>query len=140
MSDLVQNQRFIAEFSSLAAIAQFVNGCCGRWHLSEEATFAVRLAVEEAATNIIEHAYEGSGESLEVRCWVEGQDFVVELHDWGKQFNPNDIAAPDTSARLSDRSAGGLGIHFMRQLMDEVHFSFASDGNRVLMIKRNVAI
>ncbi|MCO6449144.1 MAG: ATP-binding protein [Caldilineales bacterium] len=138
MNARVRISLFPAEFESLPSIAQYVDECCASWHVNADAQFAIRLAVEEAATNIIEHAYNGAGDGLEITCRLDGRDVQVELRDWGQPFDPGNVARPDVTAELAERPIGGLGIHFMQQLMDEVRFSFESDGNRVLMIKRNV--
>jgi len=128
-----------AELQNLAAILDFTVACCQQCGIDEENTFAIRLAVDEAVANVIEHAYEGTGGRLALECWSEGSDFFVQVRDWGRPFAPQSVRQPKLSGSLSRRKAGGLGLHMMRRLMDEVRFSFDEDGNALTMVKRNVA-
>lgn len=135
----VHQLHIIAEVGALPIVNDFMAGCCRAFGLDDEATFAIRLAVDEATTNIIEHAYNGESGSIDLRCWIENCDVFVELRDRGKSFRPADVPPPTTRGPLRARRVGGLGLHFMRQMMDEIKFSQDDEGNRLLMIKRDVA-
>ena len=63
----------------------------------------------------------------EVRAKYAAQGLVVIMRDCGQIFDPSTVPGPDLGARLEERGVGGLGLYFIRQLMDEVNFSFASD-------------
>ena len=87
--------------------------------------YAVQLAVDEAFTNIVEHAY--GGECLEeVDCICQNTEnaLIITLKDCGEPFNPLDVPSPDLESDLEKRKIGGLGLYFMRQLMDEIQFTF----------------
>jgi len=60
----------------------------------------------------------------------------IQVHDTGRPFDPRAVRAPDLEAPLERRETGGLGLHFMRSIMDEVRFEFDQDGNRLTMVKR----
>ncbi len=124
-------------YGALPTIRTFTERCCHECGLDDEQTFWVLLAVEEAITNIIEHAYAGKGGELDMRCWRADGDFYVLLHDRGRPFRPEAIQTPDLSMGLEDRHVGGLGLYFMRRLMDEVQFTFDDEGNHLLMVKRH---
>jgi len=97
----------------------------------------MQLAVDEAVSNIIEHAYEGrEGESIELTCEVDGDRLVVTLLDRGRPFDPSRAPAPDVHAGLSERKVGGLGIYLMRKLVDEVRYQATPSGNRLTLVKR----
>ena len=86
---------------------------------NEKDIFDVQLAVDEALTNIIEHAYAGiKGGKITVQCRLSEskKEFTVKLKDSGKPFDPQTVASPDTDAKLEERKVGGLGIYFMKQL------------------------
>ena len=105
----------------------------------EKAVYNIQLATDEAASNIIEHAYEGiTNGVLELSCGMRGNVLTVVLVDHGEAFDPSEIPIPDLKADLSDRKIGGLGIFLMRKLMDEVHYeSHPEKNNNILtMIKR----
>lgn len=122
---------------NLSRIADFVHRVAHSWGLNERETFAVSMAVDEACTNIIEHAYRGEEGPIEIVCRREGDDCRIVIRDWGHPFDPSKVPEPDLVAPLEEREVGGLGIFFMRRLMDEVHFSFDPDqGNVLTMVRR----
>ncbi|GAB4537387.1 MAG: hypothetical protein Kow0063_24100 [Anaerolineae bacterium] len=106
--------------------------------MDKDAIYAVEMAVDEACTNIIEHAYGGEGRGdIECTCEVNCDKLVVTLRDYGRSFNPSSVPEPDIQAALEDRQEGGLGVYLIRKLMDEVHFEFTPDaGNILTMVKR----
>jgi anti-sigma regulatory factor (Ser/Thr protein kinase) len=105
--------------------------------LNEKATFEVQMAVDEACTNVIKHSYreEEYGE-IALRCEHTENDFVVTIRDHGQPFNPENVPLPDLKCGLDKRRHGGLGLYFMRRLMDEVRFHFDAEGNELTMVKR----
>lgn len=133
-----QELRVAAEPENLSRIGDFIARCCNEWRVEDMEAFRLQLAVDEAAMNVIEHAYEGKGGDLRVVCWVDEHDFCVALQDHGRQFRVEDVPEPKLTGNLEERESGGLGLHFMQQIMDEVVFQFDQDGNRLSMIKRDV--
>ena len=120
-----QSIELAARFENLDTIREFA----GRWAsdcgLGPKRVYQVQLAVDEAFTNIVEHAYGGEcDEFIECKCQIIDAGLEVTLRDCGKIFNPQDIPKPDLAARLEERGVGGLGLYFIRKLMDEVKFSF----------------
>jgi serine/threonine-protein kinase RsbW len=132
-----------AQFESLDKVREFVAWAAGVCGLNEKGIYSVQLAVDEACSNIIEHAYGGEGEEeIECTCHLDESGLTVTIRDCGHPFNPLQVRDPDLNARLEDRDAGGLGLYFIRKLMDEVHFKFVSSGpdkdgcNVLTMVKR----
>lgn len=104
---------------------------------SDKAIYSLQLAADEAASNIIEHAYEGvSDGALELFCEMRGNEIVIVLRDTGRPFDPTGVKEPNLSADLADRQVGGLGIYLMRKLMDSVHYETNPGGNVLIMTKR----
>ena len=116
---------FPARYDSLDAIRDFVGQAAEVCCMDKKSVYAVQMATDEACTNIIEHAYAGeSDNTIECTCRVTGSEITVILSDCGLTFNPNEIPSPELTGDLEERSAGGLGLFFMHQLMDDVHFEF----------------
>ena len=143
LPSLTRSQAFQANYASLDAVRDFVAQAAVECGLAEDAVYAVQLAMDEAFTNIIEHSLGGEcDEDIQCSCTTGDEVLVVMLQDCGRPFNPGSVPEPDLKSDLQDRDVGGLGLYFMRKLMDEVHFSFTelSDGgvgcNTVTMIKR----
>jgi len=139
--DTEQELSFAGRFDSLAAISEFVGRAAEAARLDERAVYAVQLAVDEACSNIIEHAYGGEGRGdIDITCCIDGDGLTVVLRDYGRPFDPNSVPPPDVHASLEDRNGRGLGLYLMRQLMDEVRFEFTPDaGNVLTMVKRKQA-
>jgi len=122
---------------NLATIADFVFKAAQASGLDEKAIFEVQIAVDEACTNVIEHSYgEKENGEIALRCERAEGDFVVTIRDHGQPFNPEDVPPPDLKCGLDKRRHGGLGLYFMRLLMDEVCFPFDTEGNELTMAKR----
>jgi len=122
----------------LAKIAKFVTQAAVQAGLNETAIFAVQMSVDEACSNIIEHAYGGENiGDIDCTCKIDSQGLTVILHDWGAPFDPEKVPEPDLTSPLEKRKEGGLGLFFIRKLMDEVHFEFSAEkGNTLTMVKR----
>ncbi len=136
-------------YDQIRTITQFVTSAAEAAGLDEDTVFHFELCCDEASTNIIEHAYgaEALG-NITVFYKSSSRAFSVTLIDHGRPFNPKDVPAPASfslsnetkepalSEFLDNLQIGGLGIHFMRSLMDEVHYSFGGDaGNRLTLVK-----
>jgi len=142
LKDSTQILRLPARFDSLLPINEFVTAAAKAAGLNASAVYAVQLAVDEAFTNIIEHAYGGEGHGeIECTCRINFNGLTVILRDHGRPFDPTNVPEPDLTAGLESRQKGGLGIYFMRHLMDEVHFEFSLEsGNVLTMVKRKEAV
>jgi anti-sigma regulatory factor (Ser/Thr protein kinase) len=127
-----------SDLKNLAKIADFVTGAAQHLGLDDEHAFQVQMATDEACANIIEHAYgPGVAGEIHICCALEGEDFVVSIRDQGAPFDPQNVPEPDLTCPLEDRQIGGLGLYFMRKLMDRVDFCCRpGEGNEVRMRKR----
>lgn len=98
----------------------------------------VQLVVDEACTNVIKYAYPGEGVGdLKLVLEVIGNTLVVTLTDRGKPFDPGTIPPPDLSSDVEERRIGGLGVYFIKKVMDEVSYSYdAASGNQLTMKKK----
>ena len=122
---------------SLATIADFVIKAAQASGLNDKATFEVQMAVDEACTNVIQHGYgEEDKAKVALCCECADGDFVVTIRDHGQPFDPDAVPPPNLTASLAERQESGLGLFFMRQLMDEVRFHFDAEGNELTMVKR----
>jgi serine/threonine-protein kinase RsbW len=133
-----QTQSFPARYESLAAIDQFIAAAAEQAGFDECTVYQVRLAVDEACSNIIEHAYGGEGSDIiECSYRIQGEELIVILRDTGQPFDPETVPEPNLSSNLEDRTGGGLGLYLIRQIMDKVDFDFESEaGNVLTMVKR----
>jgi serine/threonine-protein kinase RsbW len=134
----MRKAKFPAQFQYLDEMRTFVGRIAGSAGFDAKEIYSIQLATDEAASNIIEHAYADSPSgTIEITCGMQGDSLTIILHDHGKSFDPSSVAPPNLKASLSERQIGGLGIYLMRKLMDEVHYeSKPGGGNLLTLIKR----
>jgi serine/threonine-protein kinase RsbW len=133
-------------YKEIKRICEFVAEGAAEAGFDENTIFHLELCCDEASTNIIEHAYgeEGAGNII-ISYKVSHDAFTIVMRDDGEAFDPNAVPPPpaitynDASAEelTSQMRIGGLGLHFIRNLMDEVHFtSDRLHGNILVMVKK----
>ena len=131
-------------YDQIRDICEFVAAGAKEASFSDDDIFHIELACDEACTNIIEHAYgdEDHG-SIEVTWVITSDGFTIIFTDQGQTFDPTTIPAPPSPQDLKNLDdlgnvkVGGLGLHFMRKLMDKVIFTFEEGkGNQLIMIKK----
>lgn len=126
-----------AEPSDLVDIRRFVEETGRGLGLDEASLYALQLAVDEACTNVIMHAYDAQKGRIEIEMERVGDWVQVIIRDWGEPFDPESIPSPDIEAPLEQRPVGGVGLFLMRQMMDRVDFQFdEAKGNTLTMAKR----
>lgn len=105
---------------------------------SEEAQLQMRLALEEALVNIISYAYPDKKEKqLTIDVLVEAPFLKLILTDWGKPFDPTTFHSEfDPTIPLEARPLGGLGILFIKKMMDDMHYIRHDDANVLTLFKR----
>ncbi len=98
------------------------------------------LAVDEASTNVIEHAYAGAGDRrIEIRFDARGRELRVEVVDQGTAVDPRSVPHVNLRRYASERRTGGLGMHLMGRIMDTVTFRRTGRSNVCCMVKRKPA-
>jgi serine/threonine-protein kinase RsbW len=133
----MQSVQYSARFEYLDEIREFVGNIARRNGFNDKEVYNIQLAADEAASNIIEHAYEGESDaSLFMTCDMKGGEIVITMRDTGKPFNPSLVKEPNLKADLSERQIGGLGVYLMRKLMDNVQYESTRAGNLLTMTKR----
>ena len=126
-----------AELESLPIFRRFIEDACQRCGVDEQTCFNLKLAVDEAATNVITHGYAGMDPgSMILELRFDPQQVVITLTDFGRPFEPSEAPKPDLSAALEDRPIGGLGLFFIYSVMDKVDYSADEQGNRLTLTKR----
>ena len=100
--------------------------------------FQIKLMFEEIGTNIAQYGYDEDEKTKDIRITLSSrrQSLTMEFIDDGRPFDPFcDAPPPDLDSSLEDRPVGGLGIHLVRNLMDEAHYRREDGRNKVVLIK-----
>jgi anti-sigma regulatory factor (Ser/Thr protein kinase) len=119
--------RVEAVLESLRTISYFVHGIGQRLRLTEQTLFDIDLAVEETSANIVRYAYppgraDPPGQAGEMVVRIETMEDVVHitLTDWGVPLDPDDVRPFDIHAPVETRIEGGMGLHLIHSVMDDV--------------------
>lgn len=123
--------------NNLSIVRDFVREAALEAGADESAVDKIILAVDEACTNVIKHAYKYSPEGdINVSVRTDNNRFVIEITDQGIIFDPYGIPEPDIKKYYKERRVGGLGMFLMKKLMDEVNYmNVAGNRNRVRLVK-----
>jgi serine/threonine-protein kinase RsbW len=125
-----------SSLENLSIISDFITKVMRQIGAKGKNISEVQLAVDEACTNVIRHAYSERKDIITVALEIVDEDLIVTITDRGKPFEPSSIPPPDLESDVGERKIGGLGIYFMRKLMDEVSYSFdTEEGNKLTMRK-----
>jgi serine/threonine-protein kinase RsbW len=121
----------------LIAVRDFVSEAARAFGFSDEDISKIALAVDEACTNVIKHAYRSDPTKIiHVNVHAGNGTFEVAIQDDGIQFNPTQVHPLDMKDYLTHYRRGGLGVHLMKSLMDRVEYSIApGKANEVRLTK-----
>lgn len=122
---------------NLSEIREFIYSTAEEIGFTSDTIDDIILAVDEACTNIIKHAYKSFPEGeIEINLKYSDKKFLIEIVDYGTAFHPETVPPPDLKKYYQQRRVGGLGMYLMKTLMDDVKYvSVPGKYNRVLLSK-----
>jgi len=130
------NVYFDGRLDNLRSVSCLVERVCRRLQLDETTSYHVELAVVEAVTNCMRHAFEQEdARPMHVGTSVEGDTLLIRVTDQGR---PAELVLPEKSESCSDPDLfleGGRGLFLICALMDHVEHHSHSKGNTLLMTK-----
>jgi len=125
------------DLAQLERVAQAVEEFGKTHHLPLKTIFEVNLALEEVLTNVISYGYSDDNRHLiMVHFSLKEKELEIEIIDDGRPFNPLELPPPDLKKPLAERPVGGLGIHLVRNLVDELDYQRWQDKN-ILVLRKN---
>ena len=123
--------------NAMAAASESAEAWLGRHQASPEVSFLVSLAIEELVTNCIKYGYDDDGEhTIEIVLSLADRALTMVVVDDGRAFNPLEAPPPDLSLPIENRPIGGLGLHLLRGLADDLIYERRNGTNRLTLIKR----
>ena len=101
--------------------------------------YRVELVLEEWGLNVMDHGHDDDTHEIDIALTTDDDQVTIEIVDGGRPFDPlNDAPPPDLTSAVGERRVGGLGVHFMRTLMDEVLYKRESGQNHLKLVTRKV--
>ena len=130
------------ELKQLTRLYAFLDQQAGTYELGELQSMQIKLALEEAVTNVIQYAYpdgkkdqDKKDQDIRIDMSYENKRLTIVITDTGISFNPLERQEPDLTLSLEERPTGGLGIYLVKQLMTEVSYSRSAGKNILTMAK-----
>ncbi len=125
-----------AELETLPVFRHFVAEACEKAGIDGRVSFELQLALDEACTNVITHGYAGMDPgSIILELTLHPDRAQLTITDFGHPFEPSEAPKPNLEAPLEERVEGGLGLHFIYTVMDEVDYKTDELGNRLYLTK-----
>lgn len=131
----VHNLSVPAEESQLSKVRDFIAGCCEEAGFSTRETNNTKLAVDEACTNVIKHAYKDVVGNIDIEVRVSPGNVWVKIFDTGERFDFASVKDPDLDQYVETGKKGGLGVFLINRLMDDVQYRAGHAGNELVMRK-----
>jgi len=122
--------------AELDAIEAMLDRLAERGRLPSDTMSEIRIVCDEVLANIIGHGFpDGTEHDVTVSVEMEGRRLVLTVSDDGVPFDPRTFPTPDTSQPLEQRPVGGLGIHLVRHLVDEMTYERRGNRNVLTLVK-----
>ena len=130
------NLRIPSQTGKLNMAREFVADAAKVFGFKDDDVNNIALAVDEACTNIIKHAYSYDADrEIDIVVSMKKPEFEILIEDRGKHFNPNQVPVPNMKEYMSHYKRGGLGMYLMKKLMDKVEYTIHPKKNVVRLIK-----
>lgn len=127
-----------AVLENIPVVMAFIVEAARQAGFDDKAVGQIEISVDEACANVVDHAYEGMAPGdMEVSFRQNERELVITVRDWGQEFDLESVPMPDVTAPLEERELGGLGLFFMRQMMDSLEYRADPElGNELVMVKK----
>jgi len=123
-----------AKLENLSRISDFIANSVRALGLYDRKVFDLQMAVDEACANIINHGYRDKRGSIALSCRKKGKNIVVTITDEGTPFDPTSVKTPDLDAIMEEQEIAGLGIYFIKTLVDAVNYDYRAGKNVLTLI------
>ena len=127
--------RLLSDVKFLGPLRTMVREACGLLNFESSVIEEIVLAVQEGCANVIRHCYGGCNDKR-IDMWLVFTDdeLTIEIVDYGTFVDPSKIK----SRELEDVRPGGLGVHLMQKVMDEVKYEKNEAGGTTLTLRKRV--
>ena len=127
-----------SKLSELNALCRHLEDCGDVMELPQKCLFEINLGLDELFTNIISYGFDdGIEHQIKFSLAKAEETLVVQVEDDGIPFNPLDAAGPAVARDLDSINIGGLGIHLVKKVMDDIDYQRV-DGRNKLILKKCV--
>ncbi len=131
----------LPEFVGVVRLA--ISGVAARMNFTIDEIEDIKISISEACTNVIQHAY-GSNPNphkdiIEIKAYIDGENLEIIVKDFGKGFDLSIIGTPEQRQKSQEKMGLGLGLTFIKSLMDDANFeSIEGKGTTIQMKKKSL--
>ncbi len=126
-----------ASTEQIASVRNFVGLHAANAGFSTEDIDHIRLAVDEAFTNVVKHAYNyDETKYVQIKVEFKQEEFLITISDEGRSFNQEAYSEPNIKERIKLRKRGGVGVYLIHKLMDKVEYRKHGIQNEIVMSKK----
>ncbi|SDL38727.1 serine/threonine-protein kinase RsbW [Maridesulfovibrio ferrireducens] len=133
--DKISSFTLKADLSELKILAEKIENFGQQNEIPEKNIFEVNLVLDELFTNLVSYGCFSDSHSFDIELILKDGVMFIEINDDGKPFNPLDIPEPEIQCDCDERRIGGLGIHFMRKMMDSIEYELGNGKNILKLTK-----
>jgi len=127
--------------SELERLISIVERFAEEHRIPDRDVHSLSLALDEIITNTISYGYDDQDpHKIQVRISLLNGRLTAEVEDDGRPFDPLTAPTPDLTSAIEERPVGGVGIHLVRSLMEQVDYRRISNKNHLIMTKRVSAV
>ncbi len=125
------------DLHEISRLAEQIEIFCDRLGVFDNDVFQINLVLDELITNLISYGYsDSSSHEIHIGLAPEKNRMKITMTDDGLAFNPlHDSPPVDIVSALEKRKAGGLGLHFLQQMMDGFEYQRLDNMNQLIMFK-----
>jgi serine/threonine-protein kinase RsbW len=125
-----------SKLSELNTLCRHLEDCGNAMELPQKCLFEINLGLDELFTNIISYGFDdGIEHQIKFSLAKEQETLVVQVEDDGKPFNPLEATGPEVSQDLDTINIGGLGIHLVKKMMDDIDYQRVKGKNKLILKK-----
>jgi len=125
-----------SKLSELTTLCRYLEDCGNVMELPQKCLLELNLGLDELFSNIISYGFEDESEhQIKFSLAKNRETLVVKVEDDGIPFNPLDVAGPEVSRDLESINIGGLGIHLVKEMMDDIDYQRVEGKNKLILKK-----
>ena len=125
-----------SKLSELKTLCRHLEDCGNVMELPQQCLFQINLGLDELFTNIISYGFEDESEHpIKFSLVMDKETLTVQVEDDGVPFNPLDVTGPEVLQDLDSINIGGLGIHLVKKMMDDIDYKRVEGKNKLILKK-----
>jgi anti-sigma regulatory factor (Ser/Thr protein kinase) len=125
------------DIETIPQLNEFIDGFCEERGIGMNVSMRLNLAIEEAVVNVMNYAYpKGMVGYVDIDVEADEKIITFVISDTGMPFDPTRKADADVTLSVEERPIGGLGIHLVRQIIDEISYRYADHKNILTLRKK----